>query len=115
MTAIEIVRYETREGLGTEFIMQLRTAITAMRRHPACIDVVAYRGVEEPDTFQLFVTWTSVEDHRAWRDSPERAEYRSQIMDWLRQLPVFGHFTPIELPADDSLRAPRPQRRDKGL
>lgn len=101
----EVVRLEARDRTGDDFERRLRLGIEAILRHPACLAVAAYRGVEEPDKFEMLITWTSIEDHRAWRDSPERAEYRSRITDVLKEPPAFSHYNPVELRPDPKNQA----------
>ena len=62
-----IVHYQTRRGEGNVVAAALAKHISATRQEAGCLQFIAYRSQEDPDSFMLyeqFVDEDSLEAHR---------------------------------------------------
>jgi len=96
MSVVEIARLTCQEGKGDEFSEALKRGLAVQGADPNCLAIQYHRGVENPDEFVLSLTWTSVEDHDAWREA-HREEWRSHIWDLIEGTPqLLGHYRFVE-------------------
>ncbi len=65
-----IVRYQAEAGKGDEVAALLARHTAATRAEPGCIDFVALRSTENPDSFVLYERYESREAFDAHTASP---------------------------------------------
>ena len=73
MSATEVaivVRYQAVAGQGNEVAALLGFHVAATRAEPGCVDFVALRGVEDPDSFVLYERYESRAAFEAHMASP---------------------------------------------
>lgn len=60
---IEYIRYRVSPERLAGFESAYQEAADALRAAPRCVDYELSRGLDEPDSYVLRITWTSVEEH----------------------------------------------------
>jgi len=64
-------------GREEEFIDALALALPIINAAQGCHGAEIRRGIENPSQFLLLVKWDSVEDHMAYRNSPQFEQWRT--------------------------------------
>ena len=65
-----VVRYQANAGTGDQVAALLGLHVAATRAEPGCVDFVALRGVEDPDSFVLYERYESRAAFQAHMASP---------------------------------------------
>jgi quinol monooxygenase YgiN len=65
-----IVHYQALAGRGDEVATLLARHTAATRAEPGCLDFVALRGTEDPDSFMLYERYESADAFKAHQASP---------------------------------------------
>ncbi len=65
-----IVHYQALPGRGDEVAGLLAQHTAATRAEPGCLDFVALRGTDDPDSFVLYERYDSAEAFKAHQASP---------------------------------------------
>jgi len=65
-----IVHYQAQPGQGDEVAALLAQHTAATRAEPGCLDFVALRGAEDPDSFVLYERYSSADAFKAHQASP---------------------------------------------
>jgi len=74
-----IIKRRVAKGRQKEllpFLMELRTKAMNQKGY---ISGETLRGISDADEFLVISTWQSLEDWKAWEDSPERKEIQGKI------------------------------------
>lgn len=85
-------------GRESEFLSALRReGVEVLRRAQGFVDITIKQGVERPSTFQLTLTWETLEDHtEAFRGGPLFAEWRAVISPFFAELPQVEHWVAVD-------------------
>jgi quinol monooxygenase YgiN len=65
-----IVHYQAQPGQGDQVAALLAQHTAATRAEPGCLDFVALRGTDDPDSFVLYERYESADAFRAHQASP---------------------------------------------
>jgi quinol monooxygenase YgiN len=65
-----IVHYQAQPGQGDEVAALLAQHTAATRAEPGCLDFVALRGADDPDSFVLYERYESADAFKAHQASP---------------------------------------------
>ncbi|WP_019927741.1 group II truncated hemoglobin [Nocardia sp. BMG111209] len=89
---IEYIRYRI-EPPAAEFEAAYGRASRALAKAPECVDYELSRCVDDPGSYILRITWTSVADHlRGFRGGAHFAEFFAEIEPYVRQLEEMRHY-----------------------
>jgi quinol monooxygenase YgiN len=86
---LEVAIVHAKEGSEAAFITAFPTGAQYIRAAKNCHSVSLRQCVERPNCFILHVEWDSVEDHNAFRASPDFAKWRAAVG------PLFGTPAPV--------------------
>lgn len=88
---------EITSGREADFEASMRRALPIIESAPHCHGAVVRRQAEDPSVYLLMVTWDSVEDHLAFRETPLFLEWRALTHPFYAQAPSVTHFhEPLE-------------------
>ena len=79
-----IVHYQAQPGRGDEVAALLAQHTAATRAEPGCLDFVALRGADDPDSFVLYERYSSADAFKAHQASPhfEASRWRGSGRCW---------------------------------
>lgn len=95
MTVIEKAEIPCVEGKEAEFEGLLPKALPILRAAAGCQGVSIARGIENPSTYLLLVTWDAVEAHTAFTKTAEFGEFVGLIKDFFAGPPGAVHYAPL--------------------
>lgn len=93
---IEIARIKVKPGSAEEFKAAVREGLKVLRRQPVHQRSWIAQGVEEPETFTLYVEWNSIEEKMAFRSGPEFPKWREPITPFLAEPPQAMHWDLVD-------------------
>ena len=77
---LETAQIDVVPGKEAEFEAGVRAALPLFRRAKGCRGLDLQRSVEKPSTYQLMVTWDTLENHTVdYRNSPDFQEWRRLV------------------------------------
>lgn len=89
--AREIARLDVDRAAAAAFEAAAAQAVPLFRRASGCIRMDLLRSHETPGRYWLLVDWRRVEDHEAFRASPDFAEWRALVGGFFANPPMVEH------------------------
>jgi heme-degrading monooxygenase HmoA len=85
-----------KSGQEEEFERAFATARPIIAAMPGFIDLSLSRGIEQPDTYLLLVSWETLEDHTVgFRGSTQYQDWKRLLHHFYEPFPTVEHFTPV--------------------
>lgn len=104
MSVVEVVQISCKAGQGEEFADCLRKGLAVQAASEHCLGVYFQRRQENPNDFLMQITWRSLEDHEAWRATPERTRWRAYISDLIEgETKMLGHYELVDVVKPESV------------
>lgn len=91
----EIARIEISPDNAAAFEAAAAQATTLFRRARGCNAMELLRSHEMPGRYWLMVEWRTVEDHEAFRSSPDFAAWRALVSRYFVTAPGVEHGIPL--------------------
>ncbi|MGQ0632058.1 MAG: antibiotic biosynthesis monooxygenase family protein [Sporichthyaceae bacterium] len=95
MTVTEKAEIPVKEGQEADFEAVLAKALPILRDAPGCHGVSLSRGIENPSTYLLLLTWDEVADHVAFTKTAEFGEFVGLVKDFFAGPSTMAHFAPL--------------------
>lgn len=90
---VESVVLPVRPGMEAEFEATFRDASALIARQPGYLGHSLRRGVENPSTYLLTVTWTDVDAHEVgFRGSADYQEWKRLLHRFYDPFPTVLHY-----------------------
>lgn len=89
--AREIARLDIDPTAAAAFEAAAAQAIPLFRRTPGCTAMELLRSHEMAGRYWLLVDWQRIEDHEAFRASPDFAEWRALVGGFFTSPPAVEH------------------------
>ncbi|MGN6089257.1 MAG: putative quinol monooxygenase [Actinomycetes bacterium] len=97
----EHARIYVTPGREDEFLHELPRGLAIIQQADGFVRAEVFRGVEEPSTIFLRVTWESLEAHvTGFREGPLFAQWREVIGPFFSRPPEVDHVAPTGLVAE---------------
>lgn len=90
----EIARIDVKPGSADAFLTAAEQAVTLFRAAEGCSAIRIDRSYEQPDRFWLFVEWTDVAAHEAFRRTELFARWRALVGGHFASPPAVEHGLP---------------------
>ena len=87
----EIAAFEVQEGQGENFIEAYNGVAPVLNGAPGSHGATLHRGIENPNSFTLFVKWDSVDAHTALTKEPGFKDFGDAIRPHLAGRPEVRH------------------------
>lgn len=87
----EIAVFEVQEGQGENFVEAYNGVAQVLNGAPGSNGATLHRGIEDPNSFTLFVEWDSVDAHTALMKEPGFKEFGDAIGPYLAGRPEVRH------------------------
>ncbi|MGW0881669.1 globin domain-containing protein [Streptomyces sp. NPDC002671] len=100
MTAhtVEYIRYRVPEQQSAEFLAAYTRAAGQLAAAPQCVDYDLARCEEDPESWILRITWTSVEEHvQGFRTSPFFPPFLAEIRPYVENIEEMRHYAPTSV------------------
>ncbi|MFI2759620.1 group II truncated hemoglobin [Streptomyces echinatus] len=97
MTAhtVEYIRYRVPEQQSAEFLAAYTRAAAQLAAAPQCVDYELARCEEEPESFILRITWTSIADHlEGFRRSELFPPFLAEVRPYVERIEEMRHYRP---------------------
>lgn len=92
MRVIEVAHLRATPGAEDALEAAVAEATPLFQRASGCRTLQLMRNIEEPDRYELVVTWDSVEDHDpGFRGGPDFGAWRALITPHLAEPPRADH------------------------
>lgn len=92
----EVARFTVKDGRGESFEKTVAEAVPLFQAAHGARSLVLERSEEQPNEYQLVITWASVSDHmERFRHSAAFAEWRRLIADSVSGPPHMVHFRTV--------------------
>lgn len=95
MSIIELAHLRAKAGQEDAMGAALPAAIAVLEAAEGCLGASALRCIERPDEFTFSVRWGQVEDHLAFREAGEFADYRATFSEHLDEVIGFAHYSEL--------------------
>ncbi len=95
MTVTEKAEILCIEGKEAEFEAQLPKALPILRAAAGCHFVSIAKGIENPSTYLLLITWDDVDAHVSFTKTAEFGEFVGLVKDFFAGPPGAVHFAPL--------------------
>lgn len=77
---LEIVQFDIKPGLESEFEANVAKAGRLFARAKGCLSMELQHSIEKPERYRLFVVWETLEDHTIhFRGSDDFGEWRRLV------------------------------------
>jgi len=94
---LERATVAVRPGTGPDFEAAVTRGAPAVTGSPGFRSLRLHRGIENPDSYLLLITWDRLEDHTVgFRGSDAFVRWRAEIGPYLDGEPDVEHFSPTD-------------------
>ncbi len=92
-SVLEHALLHVRAGQGEAFEEAMAAALPLIRRQPGFLGASVTRGIEDPGTYLLLVSWRTLEDHEVgFRGSEDYQQWRALLHHFYDPFPTVTHF-----------------------
>jgi heme-degrading monooxygenase HmoA len=89
---LEIAQIDVKEGMEKDFEAGVAKAAPVFKRAKGCKGMELQRSIEHPNSYRLFVTWETIENHTIdFRGSPDFQEWRACVAHCFAATPIVEH------------------------
>ena len=98
MSVSEIAWLKVKSAQRAAFVEEAHTFAKILADYGGCRHVAMLKGVENPDSFVLVITWDSCDAHKAFRGSERGRRAISTLVSYLVEPPTTSHYESLPVP-----------------
>lgn len=96
MTVLEHARLTIQQGQEADFEAAFEEAKLVLASSPGFLGADLHRGLEQPNTYLLLISWQDLDAHMVtFRGSERYVQYRQLVGPYFAEPPEVDHASPV--------------------